>query len=383
MRSRPASSTPGGKVPLVLFFTRFVSLATWEERGILDRELALYRELADRGRRIAFVTYGGRGEHRHEHRLNGIRVLANERGLPRRVYAQALPLLHARTLARAGVLKTNQVYGGIAALRAARLYRRPLVARCGFLWTEVADADHGPRDPRSRFVANRERLVLRGADVVTVTTERLAARVRDRHGVPADRIVVVPNFVDTRAFAPATDPPEPGSLAFVGRLSSEKNLHPLLEALSGLDGASLTLVGDGPLRSELESRAEALGVEARFLGRVSHKRLPAILTRSEAFVLPSLYEGHPKAAIEAMACGLPVIGTDVPGIRDLVRDGETGVLSGTGAEELRGAVERVLGDPGLRERLGREACAAAQELSLERIVDLEEEVLERAVRASS
>ena len=194
---------------------------------------------------------------------------------------------------------------------------------------------------------------------------------------------MVPNFVDTRAFAPATDPPEPGSLAFVGRLSSEKNLHPLLEALSGLDGASLTLVGDGPLRSELESRAEALGVEARFLGRVSHKRLPAILTRSEAFVLPSLYEGHPKAAIEAMACGLPVIGTDVPGIRDLVRDGETGVLSGTGAEELRGAVERVLGDPGLRERLGREACAAAQELSLERIVDLEEEVLERAVRASS
>ena len=77
--------------------------------------------------------------------------------------------------------------------------------------------------------------------------------------MPRDRIVVIPNFVDTRLFAPAAGPPDPRSLVFVGRLSPEKNLEALLEALAGLDGTSLTVVGDGPLRADLESRAGRLG----------------------------------------------------------------------------------------------------------------------------
>jgi glycosyltransferase involved in cell wall biosynthesis len=377
MQSRPASS----KGPLVLFFTRYVALGTWEERGILGREVALYQEMAARGREVAFVTYGGAADLEYAPRLDGISVLPNERELPPRVYSQLVPLLHRRAIARAQVLKTNQVYGGIAALRAARLYRRPLVARCGFLWTEVSDAEDGAGSLRARFVENRERRLLRGADVVTVTTPRLGDRVHERHGVPRNRIVVIPNFVDTRRFAPAAEAPEPRSLVFVGRLSPEKNLEALLEALAGLDGTSLTVVGDGPLRADLEAHADRLGIDAQFVGPVAHERLPEILGRAEAFVLPSRYEGHPKAAIEAMACGLPLIGTDVPGIRDLVHDGETGVLCGTSASEIREAVERVLGDPGLRERLGRGARAAVEPLSLERTVDLEEEIIERAVRA--
>ena len=76
------------------------------------------------------------------------------------------------------MFKANQVYGGIAARRSARLHRRPLVARCGFLSTEAADAEDGPGSLRARFVENRERRLLRGADVVVVTSARLAERVR-------------------------------------------------------------------------------------------------------------------------------------------------------------------------------------------------------------
>ena len=80
---------------------------------------------------------------------------------------------------------------------------------------------------------------------------------------------------------------------FVGRLSPEKNLAALLEAVAGVDGASLTVVGDGPLRAELERRADQLGANA-LPGQVQHERLPAILAEAEAFALPSLYRATPR-----------------------------------------------------------------------------------------
>jgi glycosyltransferase involved in cell wall biosynthesis len=384
MPRRRRSSAGSAAESLVLFFTRGVSLSTWDERGILDREVALYRALAARVGPVAFVTYGDRGDLDFSDRLGSdISVLPNARGLPRRAYNQLLPLLHRGVLRRAGVLKTNQVYGGIAALRAARMYRRPLVARCGFLWSEVAAADHGPRSLRTRFVVDRERRLLRGADQVVVTTPRLKERVVERYAIPGERVAVIPNYVDTSLFAPPPDRPDPGSLVFVGRLSREKNLEALIEAVAGLDGVSLTIVGDGPLRGDLERWTRELGADVRFPGQVPHERLPELLAQASAFALPSFYEGHPKAAVEAMACGLPVVGTDVDGIRDLVRDGETGVLSGTSPSELRVSIERVLGDPALRERMGRAARDETAGVSLERVVELEVEVLERAARTGS
>ena len=362
------SSRASRNEPLALFFTRGVSLGTWDERGILDRELAVYRELAARGRPVTFVTYGDAADLRYRERLGGIRVLANERGLPLRAYWQLLPLLHARALAGAGVFKANQVYGGIAARRSARLHRRPLVARCGFLWTEAADAEDGPGSLRARFVENRERRLVRGADVVVVTSARLAARVRGRHGVPAKRIVVIPNFVDVRRFQPARRRRARARSCSSGgsrvRRTSRRwsRRWPGSTALRSRSWATVRCAPGS-------SGAEQLGANARFLGKVQHEELPAILAEAEAFALPSLYEGHPKAAIEAMACGLPVIGTDVPGIRDLVRDGESGVLSGTSAAELRAAIETGLGDPALRRRLGQGARAAVEPLSLERTVE--------------
>ena len=80
---------------------------------------------------------------------------------------------------------------------------------------------------------------------------------------------MIPNFVDVRRFQPAPEAPRPGSLVFVGRLSREKNLEALVEAVAGVDGASLTLVGDGPLRAGLERRAEQLGATLASWGRCS------------------------------------------------------------------------------------------------------------------
>ena len=89
-------------------------------------------------------------------------------------------------------------------------------------------------------------------------------------------------------------------------------------------------------------------------------------------MLPSYYEGHPKTLLEAMACGLAVITTDVPGIREIIRHRENGFLTGTSPSDLRQAITEVVSDPRLRDHMGSNARQYILErFRLDRIVDLE------------
>ena len=187
---------------------------------------------------------------------------------------------------------------------------------------------------------------------------------------------MISNSVDTGTFRPLPDvEPQPGLDTFIGRFEAQKNVMALVEAVADLPGATLVLIGDGPLRGRLEEAVGRRQVRATFLGRRAHADLPGLLNRSSAFVLPSFYEGNPKALLEAMACGVPVIATRTPGIEGLVVHGETGYLCGTSSEEIGAALKEVLGDSALRARISAGAMAyvrtraslqtvAAQELAL-------------------
>src|SRR3546814_17832635 len=97
-----------------------------------------------------------------------------------------------------------------------------------------------------------------------------------------------------------------------------------------------------------------------------------MINAGRIFVLPSSYEGHPKTLLEAMACGAAVIGTDVPGIREVIEDGRTGLLCAPTAAALRDAIERLLSDEPLRRRLGGNARQQIQMTeSLARVAQLQ------------
>ena len=123
---------------LVLFFTRGVSLQTWASVGSLEREIALYLRLGEKGVHVTFITYGGSGDLQYASQHDGIEILCNRWNLPPRWYERLLPFLHARILRSADVIKTNQTNGADVALRAARIWRKPLIARCGYMWSEFA-----------------------------------------------------------------------------------------------------------------------------------------------------------------------------------------------------------------------------------------------------
>ncbi|MGQ9574275.1 MAG: glycosyltransferase family 4 protein [Thermoguttaceae bacterium] len=366
------------RLRLVLFFTRGASLGTWDRAGILQRELAIYRRLQSQGAAIWLVTYGGPEDQRLGRRAAGIRILSNRWRLAPALYEKLVPWLHWRWLATCELIKTNQADGAEVALRAARLWGKPLVARCGYLWSDTLA--RSSRHAEARQARQIEQQVFQNAQAVVVTTRAMAEDLVARMPPIAPRISVIPNYVDTERFSPRPCPAKRYDLVFVGRLAPEKNLENLLEALGPLE-STLALVGDGPLRETLQARFGTLQGRVEWRGIVPHERLPGVLNASRAFVLPSHYEGHPKALIEAMACGMAVLGADSPGIRQLVRHGQTGWLCGTDVASLRRAIQTVLADEDLRRRLGARARAfAVEQFSLDRIAEMELALLQRVQR---
>ena len=98
-------------------------------------------------------------------------------------------------------------------------------------------------------------------------------------------------------------------------------------------------MGNGALGDLLREEVNLRRLPVCLLGNVLHRLLPEILNSGALVILPSHYEGYPKTVLEAMACGLPVIGTDVRGIRELIRHGVTGWLCGTDSASIRAAIQ--------------------------------------------
>lgn len=360
---------------MVLFFSRGISLDIWRDSGLLSREMSLYRRLSPHLDSIVFMTYGGKEDRAFIGKLNGVEVLHNRWNLPTDLFGLFAPFLYRSRMRSADIFKTNQINGWWVAGLAKFLYRKPLVVRCGYLLS-LDQRRKGYRRLRVLLVSLLEKWAFEFADGAIVPTAEIKKEVTEGYGVSEEKISVIPSAVDTDLFRSMPEIGKTkGRLGFVGRFSPEKNLMLLLDSVAGIGKASLLLVGDGEMRPELERRALELRVDVIFRGHVSNDQLPKVLNTCEAFVLPSRWEGLPKALLEAMACGLAVIGTDVPGIRDIIEHGKTGLICDSSVTGLRSAIFTVLNDASLRKRLGEHARefvekhfsleqAVAQELNL-------------------
>jgi len=225
--------------------------------------------------------------------------------------------------------------------------------------------------------------VLRRAAGVIVLSQAQAHFVRHTYRVPAARVFVVPNGVSSVYFMPVRPVRPPGApalrLLYVGRLSPQKNVGRLLEAMSLVRGpARLTVVGDGELREGLHRQAAALGLSnVSFAGPRHGPDLVRAYAEADAFVLPSDKEGMPLVALEAMAAALPVVATAVPGNRELL-DG-VALLCAPQPAALAHAIDRLAADPQLCRTLGTRSAEAARGYTWESVVRRVEAVYAEAL----
>lgn len=364
------------------FFTSLSGgVLRWKKMGTLDRELQLYRKLAVHGLDV-HVFSGDRPKDlswtADDPACSGLKVhglypdwLPYNRALL--VLLMPFLLLGKYFVGRKmDVLKTNQGHSGIHVLLAAVLWHKPYVSRSGYVLSEQL-GNRKTVSSKDKLLAALERVVMRRAVCCFVPTPYHVEWCMEH--MHCRRLELMPNNVDTEVFRPEVESVRGDYVLAVGRVVGMKRYDILSQACAKA-GIALKIAGDGPDSERVSKVAAESGCRLEMLGRVPNAILPPLMAGAAIYVICSEYEGHPKSLVEAMACGCACIGTDSPGIRNQIRDGENGILADGTVDGLAGAIRRIVDNDGLKKRIRAGARKyAIENFSLEVLADKESKIL--------
>lgn len=243
--------------------------------------------------------------------------------------------------------------------------------------------------PLRALLRHTNRYAARHADICIGVSQEMI-RCAQVAGAEPDKTTLIPNLVDLDEFAlarqkRAAQAAGGSEVLYVGGLRPVKAVHHLVEAmplvLKHVPAARLTIVGDGPEYGRLTDLVKQLKLAScvEFVGQIPLDRVAEYYARGTVFVLPSLSDPRPLVVTEAFACGLPVIGTRVDGIPEMIIPGHNGYLVSPGQpQEIAEAAVRILTNQRLGAQLSQNAVVTAQELSWQRnivkFVDLYQEL---------
>jgi len=338
---------------LALFFTFRVSLKEWLDKGLFDREKLLYEKLLQKKilSNVLWFTYGPKddriaAELKQAGRLNkDIEILPMPAvfnfTLGKFIYSLMMPAIMKKYLKQTDIYKTNQMSGSWSAVLAKKLLKKPLIVRTGYTWSRLKESQK-ISSAKKLFIRAVERFAYKNSDYAVVTTKSQAEYIKNNYAVSDKSIFIIPNYIDTDLFSPDSSIEKyPDRLIFVGRISNEKNLINLVTAVAKAK-MCLDIYGSGDIDG-LNEHIRQTGAKINFKGSVANELLPGIFNKYKFFVLPSFAESLPKSLLEALACGLVCIGTDVTGINEVITDGVNGWLAkGTDADSIFEAIQKAV-----------------------------------------
>lgn len=224
--------------------------------------------------------------------------------------------------------------------------------------------------------------VLRSAKAITVLTKDYEYIIKKKYGISSDKIFIIPNgtyFKVNRYHKKALH--KPVRILFVGRLTVQKNVPLLLNALALCIqkkklAIRLSLAGEGEKKEELLKLITKLKLDnyVHFLGNIPFKKLQRYYTESDIFVLPSTSESFGSVVIEAMASGIPVIASDIQAIKNIIKDKKNGILVSQNADSFADTIENLINDSKLRENIRKAALIDVSKFSWETVTKQYEKV---------
>jgi D-inositol-3-phosphate glycosyltransferase len=296
------------------------------------------------------------------------------------------------------IIHSHYWMSGKAAIELKNKWGTPIVHMfhtLGLMKNRVAQS---PEEMEGEYRINGEREVLRDSDKIIAATTAESVQLLWLYHVDENKVLIIPPGVDVCRFYPIPPdeakeyigvPPCGRMLLFVGRMEPLKGLNVLIEAIGIMrqnevlkdNPFCLVIIGgdsdDGGEQPDIElSRIKALTEQhglndmVTFLGNRSQDSLPYYYSAAEAVVVPSQYESFGMVALEAMACGTPVVASQIGGLAYLVQDGVTGyTVPVDDPNELAKRITSLLQDVSLRDRMGNQAVRLAQDYTWDKIAD--------------
>lgn len=310
-----------------IFLTYGMSLKKWKKIGILDRELEIYNKLG-KYNSYSIFTYEKNDKLFLKNKkikiINVGKYLIFKNKYLRFLNSLFIPFFLGKYVKDIDILKSNQSLGSWVPAITSKIYKKKFIHRAGY------DVFQNLKD--SETITFFEMFILKYfyailfklSDLIILTNYFHRNSVKN---ITNKKILIIPNFINTKKFFPKKIKKYNKKILFVGRIHKEKNLNMIIQALKNT-GYSLDIVGNGEKEyiKKLSSLAKKNKVNVNFKGSIRNSLLPNIYNKYKVFINFSDYEGNPKAVLEAMACGCLVICSNVRGNNEIIRNKINGFL---------------------------------------------------------
>lgn len=358
---------------ILLTFTFKGSLIKWKKLGLLHREIALYNKISEKNVNYRFLTYGSNKDLIFSDLMEKIEIIPIQKFISSKFFpisflkSLLLPLKKKSFFADIDLIKTNQTYGSWIAYIPKILYRKKLIIRAGFEWLNGHISFGNKKGIKNHIryfliytlIYFIEFFSYKLADGIILTNKHeidfIVKVFNLKKKQEKNKIKLIYNYIDEELFKPLDIVKKDKSILYIGRLSHEKNLFNLVEALKDLKDFSLDIVGQGPEKEKLINKAKEFSINLNLLGVFPNEEIPKILNQYQIFILPSVSEGNPKVLLEAMSCGVPCIGTNVQGINNILTHKINGYLCNTNSKSIKNAILTLYNDQNLREKISKNA----------------------------
>ena len=362
---------------ILLTFTFNYSLKTWEEAGILDRELGYYKKLSEKHNiKFVFLTYGYKSEKKYLTNYPTIEVIpiydfikpTNNKCL---LFLKTffVPFLIRKKVSDISIIKTNQLNGSWLAILLKLVTNKPLFIRTGY------DAFLFSVKEKKSFIKRilfylLTQLSLLVSNFYTVSSTDDYKFIIKNYIFKKSKLHVRQNWVKENNNIEFSER-DKSKIISVGRLVSQKNYQYLIDEFSNSQYA-IDIVGTGPESEKLINQAKKSNTKVNFLGNLDNENLLKLLNEYKYFISTSLFEGNPKATLEAMSSGCIVFAVNIPNNSEIIRHEENGILYQTKEGRLLSIFEQVSNNDDLSNKLSKNAFRDSKtNFSMDKMIETE------------
>lgn len=313
-----------------LIFTYGVSLKDWKIAGILDRELEIYRQMiSNHGYIVNLITFGDIEDEQILLDDKNINVYPAYKHINKTnnrfinfLLSFLIPFKLKEELKNTDLIKTNQLNGSWVGIILKFILKKPLIVRTGYNLYEFS-INEKKSFIKQLFYFLLTKYSIKFSDKYFVSSES-DLKFLKKSFKNTENIVLFPNWIDSLRYKEFKDR-HSNKVLSVGRLEDQKNYQFLIKKLADSD-IELDIIGEGTKKEELKKLAKENRVKINFLGRMSYFELQEIYKNYRIFILPSLFEGNPKALLEALASGCLVMALSNKNILEIIVHKENGII---------------------------------------------------------